>query len=129
MKLTGENVNKVMEACLMNPETTEWVDIEGVQLQVRLDKARVEAHREEILEMLGELPEEFMAGKGGGMSFLNMCLDKDGRQWTGLHVECDALVVLGRAVGAVEFFLSDRETWVAFPGGMPYIIINLNLYK
>ena len=116
-------MNKVMAECLMNSESKEWMDIEGVRIQARLDKAQVEAHRGEILGMLDQLPDEFTVHGGGGMSFLNMCLDKEGRQWTGFHSTMDALVCLGRAVGAIEFFLSDRESWAVFPGGVPYIII------
>lgn len=126
MKLTSENVLKTLRDCFSQPDNTGVIKVEGVRAILHFDKARIEAHRQDIMSMLEQLPEEFMEGKGGGMTFLNMCLDKDGRQWTGDHLIMDGLVCLGIAVGAVVFFLSDRETWVAFPGGVPYIIIDLN---
>ena len=33
-------------------------------------------------EFLNQLPDSFKAEGGGGMSFINMCIDKNGKQWT-----------------------------------------------
>jgi len=72
--------------------------------------------------MLKCLPDTFMSKSGGGMSFLNMCNDKDDSQWTDMHQNVDELVCLGKAINVVKF-LMPREMCSVLPGGMPYIVI------
>jgi len=57
------------------------------------------------------------------MSFLNMCIDKNGNQWADLHRTMDELVALGIATGKLSFLIP-REMWSILPGGMPYLIVN-----
>ena len=95
---------------------------EGILRSTAFNGARLEAHKAEIIDMLHDLPPEFQTigdGAGGGMSFLNACMTKDGEQWTGMHQTQDMLVQLGIGVDAAKYLL-DREMWSAFPGGMPY---------
>lgn len=73
--------------------------------------------------MLNELPMNFMQSGGQGWSFLNMCVDKNGNQWTGSHEIVDKLVCLGIASGYANFVLP-RGMWKILPGGMPYIAID-----
>ena len=72
--------------------------------------------------MLAELSDDFKTSGGGGMSFLNACMDKHGNQWTGMHLRQEQLVQLGIAIGEVEYAAS-REMWRLFPGGMPYFVV------
>jgi hypothetical protein len=75
--------------------------------------------------LLAELPAPFKADgpdSGGGWSFLNACVTKDGVQWTDLHRTVEALVVLGIAAGKVAWMLP-RKIWSALPGGMPYFVV------
>ena len=60
---------------------------------------------------------------GGGWSFLNMCVDKDGNQWTGFHEIVDKLLMLGIAIGKMSFLLP-KQMWSILPGGMPYVVVN-----
>ena len=53
---------------------------------------------------------------------MNACMDKSGRQWTGMHLTMEYLFLLGIAIGEVEYLLP-REMWEAFPGGMPYLVV------
>ena len=62
--------------------------------------------------MLAQLPAEFGERAGGGWSFLNSCQRMDGTLWTGLHSIMEALLVLGLAIGLVEWLLP-REHWYA----------------
>ena len=99
--------------------------VEGIMFTTAFDPVRLEPHRAEIIEMLHELPNEFLENKlggGGGWSFLNACLRNDGEQWTGFHRDQDCLVQLGIAVGAARWLL-DRKMWDVFPGGMPYFVV------
>lgn len=122
MRLTSENVEAVFKDCLAN--TTEY-ELKGVLIEVAFNREKIAKHEQDIMQMLMQLPEQFHRPGGGGWTFLNMCIDKNGNQWTGLHQMQDKLVCLGRAIGAVEFLLP-RDLWKAMPGGMPYIVINDN---
>ena len=121
MKLTSKNVELVLKDCLGREEDPVT---EGVNLKFHLKQDKVEQHQKDIEDMLSFLPDNFLKSKGGGWTFLNMCNDKDGVQWTSLHHTVDVLVCLGIASGLVSFPLP-REMWSIFPGGMPYITVNL----
>lgn len=90
----------------------------GVVHDFVFDPKRVEAQKESIKKLLDELPLEF--SEGGGWSFLQLCTDRAGRQWTGLHRAMEDLVVLGLAAKLVEY-CAPREMWRLMPGGMPYL--------
>lgn len=126
MKLTAANVHAVIKDCLND---TDGEMCKAVLVSARLDSKRLEAHREQILSMLSQLPEQFMRSCGGGWSFLNACVDADGRQWYDAHRTIDILVLLGIAIGAVEFVFTQRELWRVLPGGMPYFVINDDLFQ
>ena len=122
MQLTSENVEAVFKDCLAN--TAEHT-LKGVLIEVAFNREKIAEHEQDIMQMLMQLPKEFHRPGGCGWSFLNMCIDKNGNQWTDFHQTQDKLVCLGRSIGAVEF-LMPRDLWKALPGGMPYIVINDN---
>lgn len=125
MKLTAENVHLIFMNCLFKEdEQKENHKIgEGVMLNVGFHPERLALSELSIIEMLNELPDSFKKSGGGGMSFMNMCVDKNDTQWTDFHKTMDELVCLGNAIGKLTY-LMPREMWSAFPGGMPYIVIN-----
>jgi hypothetical protein len=84
---------------------------------------RINDYKQEIIDILSNLPDEFMREKGGGWSFLMACNDKEGHQW-GEHMNMDELFSLGQAIGAVKFQLP-RAFWSALPGGMPYVVVDI----
>jgi len=122
--LTGEHVDSVFMDCLFKDgeDTSDHIVAEGIVQTVGLHPGRIEGHRQEIHDMLAELPDEFKTSGGGGYSFLNACLDRHGNQWTGMHQTQEQLVQLGIAIGEVEYCLP-REMWDVFPGGMPYFMV------
>jgi len=124
MKLTSENVHETFMDCLFKDgESTEnHVVSRGVMNNVGFHPQRLEKHRHIIAEMCEELSDEFKEKGGGGMSFLNMCIDRNGRQWADLHQTMDELITLGMATGKM-CFLMPREMWNMFPGGMPYVVV------
>jgi hypothetical protein len=132
MKLTAENVDKIIKDCLFRPEEivdgkppADAVIVDGVVRKFGLHKLRLDSHRQEVAEMLAELPDEFMVEKGGGWSFLNMCTTRDGIQW-GEHNNMEALMVLGCGLGLMKSQLP-REAWSALPGGVPYVSVTLKV--
>ena len=135
-ELTAVAVEKILVDCLFKDE--EMPDpgkppegailVRGVINNYGLHPGRVANHKVEIVGLLDELDSSFHApgpshpAGGGGMSFLNACVDKNGRQW-GEHRNIEQLYVLGAAIGAASFPLP-REMWGVMPGGMPYIAID-----
>lgn len=125
MNLTAENVHKTFLDCLFKDgEPTENHKVaEGIMTKVGFHPERLEKSEAKITEMLSDLSNDFKKSGGGGMSFLNMCEDKEGNQWADLHKTMDELVMLGIATGRMSY-LMPREMWTAFPGGMPYLVVN-----
>lgn len=123
-RLHPEVVMNLFVACLDDDDgqTTDQVMVEGIVMRAMFDRERLESHRQQIAELLAELPEEYHATTGGGWTFLNMCNDRHGNLWTGEHAIMERLVMLGIATDQVSF-LMPRDMWPSLPGGMPYIVV------
>ncbi|RQP03982.1 MAG: hypothetical protein D1H97_20380 [Paracoccus sp. BP8] len=89
-----------------------------------LHPLRVAKFKTAIEDHLLLLSDEFMADGGGGSSFLNMCVDKQGVQWTGMQSIIEELLILGIAIGAATYVVP-RFLWDGLPGGVPYILIEV----
>lgn len=129
--LTAERVSKIFADCLFRDEELppqEYVSAPGITTNVGFHPERIKGYKDEIVEMLAELPDEFQESGGGGWSFLNACNDKHGDQWTGMHRTMEQLFQLGLAVGKVTCQLP-RESWSALPGGMPYYVVNTDFQE
>jgi hypothetical protein len=125
MKLNAELVHSTFLECLFEDgEPTENHKIgEAVQMKVGFNPERLKGKETLIEELLNQLPNEFQKDGGGGMSFLQMCNDKNGNQWADMHKTMDELVALGTATGKLSF-LMPKEMWSALPGGMPYLVVD-----
>jgi len=122
--LSPQKVVTVYESCLFaeGEDTSDHVPAEGIMSTVGFHPGRLNAHAAEIAAMLLDLPDDFQADRGGGMSFLNACMDRHGRQWTGDHRTMDMLLQLGMAAGMARC-LMPRDMWDVLPGGMPYYAV------
>lgn len=122
--LTSQRVTEIFNDCLFRDgeDTSEHVPVKGIMNHIGFHPERLESHREEIIAMLAELPEEFQQSAGGGYTFLNVCEDRHGNQWTGFQLIMEQLVLLGIGLDLVEF-TTPRDQWKAFPGGMPYLVV------
>lgn len=120
MKLTASNLDNVFRDCLFKDgeDTSNPAVGQGIMHDFGFNRERLDSHAETIQSMLNELPDDFQEGKGGGMSFLNACMTRDGHQW-GEHSNMEQLFAIGIASGKVKLLLP-REMWGALPGGMPY---------
>jgi len=98
------------------------VEVEGITHTARFNPDVLERRKSFLEAMLEELPDTFMASKGGGWSFLEACVDRHGNQWTGLHPIMEQLFMLGLAIGKVECQIP-RHLWEVLPGGMPYYVV------
>lgn len=103
------------------------VIVEGVLGPMGFHPERLETHREEITGWLQALPVLFRSaelGGGGGWSFLNVCQDRNDVQWTGLHMAMNALLCMGIGLDLCAWVMP-RDFWHVFPGGMPYVVVNV----
>jgi len=125
-KTIAEQVDDIFCDCLFRedeivdgtpPENAILVD--GLIAKYGFHPDRVARHKEEVRALLDQMPDVFHAHSGGGMSFLNLCVAKDGHQW-GEHRNMEQLVTLAIATGLGQYCMP-REMWSMFPGGMPYV--------
>lgn len=125
MELTPENVKAVFKDCLFRnkKEVKSPKMVEGIRTTAGLHPRRLEEHYPDIVALCNQLPDNFKKSMGGGWSFLNLCMNSQGKQWTGDHADMEQLMVLGLAIGKIEL-LAPRSMWIAFPGGMPYLVVN-----
>lgn len=136
--LCVENVDRIFSDCLFrtHAEHEEYVKNHGVVIKVQsiqspkvtvcFHSERLESHKEEIKEMIMQLPDGFHKGKGGGWSFLNMCQHKNGDLWTGFHTECEKLALLGMATHTLMPLIPIEESHI-LPNGMPYFRVETDV--
>lgn len=125
-KLTAQRLEEIFKNCFYKDDeiTDEGpiipaVEVEGIICKFGFHPIRLNEYKLEIEQMLTELPEQFK--EGGGWSFLNATLTKEGRLW-GEHKNIEQLMCLGMAIGKVKYNLA-RDLWTALPGGMPYFYV------
>lgn len=124
MELTIKNLREIYSFCDLGKDEYFPMAIgHGVKYISVFNSERLKESESSISEMLDCLPDDFKKSGGGGWSFLNMCNDKNGIQWSDSHREMDMLVMIGNAAGKLSFLLP-KEMWPAFPGKMPYILIH-----
>lgn len=123
MKLTATKVNEIFNDCLFKDgESREGaLCAEGVVHNFGFHPERIQSHKQEITELLDELPENFFENSGGGWSFLQACVDKHNNQW-GEHLHMEQLFCLGIALGLVKELLP-KEMRSVLPGGVPYYVV------
>lgn len=105
-------------------DESKVVFVSGIVHNFGLHKDRLESHREEVKSILEKMPSQFHKGTGDGWSFLNLCHDKGHNQW-GEHIHAETLFALASGLGMGKFTLP-REMWDILPGGMPYIVFDVN---
>ena len=124
MKLTADNVMKVMKDCSYEKGDSEndAIVVDGIVSRFFFDKGKLKMHENDIIDMLLCLPDAFKQSKGGGWSFIMACDDKDGDQW-GDHAQMEALFCLGISIDKVS--MTPRGLWGIYPGGMPYMTVKI----
>lgn len=122
--LTPQAVEELFAACHEPLGASDGVtEVDTIAGPTWLRDSAVADNKARIAGLLSELPDEFLASKGGGWSLLNGCTDRHGELWTGMQLTVAKLFALGEAAGLVQCQLP-REVWAALPGGMPYYVVN-----
>ena len=120
--LTYERVRSVYERCYRDQTARilAKAEVEGWLLRHTFSVVQLTKAREDIVKMLLCLPEGFRTDEGGGGSVAQMIMRDDGTPWTGEMPDVEKLLVLGMAVGLMEF-CAPRDKWHRLPGGFPYV--------
>lgn len=123
--ITSGKVTELYNKCLVADEevtddvpSVDFIIGEGIAEIGLFSSERLNKYKNEIIALTDELPNFEQ-----GMSFMDMCVDKDGRQWADLHSTMDLLVQLGIASGVMSYQFP-RSEWQSLPGGMPIIVRN-----
>lgn len=119
-----EEVKNVFFDCLfkVHEDNSNAILCNGITFNVGFNPIKIADNKEKIISMIENLPENFKKEIGGGWSFLQACIDKNDVLWTGDHRRMEELMLLGIAIGKIDFLLP-RELWGALPGGVPYFVI------
>lgn len=100
-------------------DTTAPIVGDGIVRQFGFHPGRIEERRAVVVELISRLDPAFLSSGGGGMSFLNLCVDKDGNHWAE-HQTCGELCALATALKLASFPMP-RFMWPTLPGSMPYV--------
>ena len=119
MNLTSQNVCAIFDDSL----SEDGFLVEGVMQVCKFNPERLESHRQDVIDMVKQLNPTFI---NDGWSFLNLCMDANDNLWTGEHVVCEKLIMLGIGLGIAQFPLP-REFWSMLPGGLPYVNFEIDL--
>jgi hypothetical protein len=117
----AEKVHELMMDCL-NGKEEGAVMVEGIVRTFGLNPEKLTFHHNRIKEILDDMQPPFHVSSGGGWTFLNLCEDRDGVHWAE-HPTMESMVALGIGAGMVKYCMP-KEMWSAFPGGMPYLMID-----
>jgi len=126
--LKASEVRDLLEKCLYDDEMPgdeppkDAVLVEGILHTFGFHPERLE-NKPRLIELLRDLPDEFMKDKGGGHSFLAMCMDRHGNHWAE-HPTMEILMCLAIGAGLAKYSFP-REIWGSLPGGMPYFHVDL----
>lgn len=118
----SEQVNALVTDCLAGKEDGALI-VEAIVAKFGFDGEKIQERSGEIRALLDQMPDEFHRSGGGGWSFLNLCMAKNGQQWADEHRTMEGLVALSIAAGMGSFQLP-RDIWESLPGGMPYIVFD-----
>jgi hypothetical protein len=117
----GHDPDLDVEHYMALPESERpFIAIEGIVNSYVFSPGALDTHRDEVREMLDQLPDNFRVTGGGGWSFLNMCQTSDGELW-GEHRNVEQLAVLAIALKLGKWALP-KSMWPMLPGQMPYFI-------
>lgn len=92
--------------------------IDGITAIFNFSMKRITEMRQLILSFIKELPLNFE--EGASYHMMHTSKWEEELPWTDKDLDCEALLVLGLAIGAMKFSHS-RELWPTLPDGVPWV--------
>ena len=122
-QLTDEYVNGLYEICLKNSNTLFSISIAWAdEKTIVFDVGQLEGYRLCIQALLGKVQKVFKNHPGGNMHWAAEL--SPGDKWTNNPLSTEHLFLLGRGIGAVEFFPSSEPvSWSIFDNKKPYVYL------
>jgi hypothetical protein len=120
--ISESRVEELFLSCLTGGDN--YIRLEGILADFGLDKTVLEANREEITELVKNLPGPFRQSEGGGWTFLKAHRDYNGVVWTEQPAHVEQIMLLGMGIGLIEYCLP-RNMWSLLPNNVPYFRILL----
>ena len=136
IELNPKNVHKLFQDCLFKEEeykdgepTSDFNYVAGIARPFIFNTERLNKNKSKIAALIDMLPliplPQSLSDDENSMSifsqsFSNLCVDKNGRQWTGEQPTMELLMVLGIACGLIEYTYP-REEWEKLFGKVPEI--------
>lgn len=94
--------------------------VEGLVRNFGFHPIRLEEARPKVVKLIGQIVQDpFLKSKGGGWSFLNLCMDRNEQQWAE-HPTMEEFVCLCIGLKLASYCMP-RSMWPMFPGEVPYI--------
>lgn len=121
--LNDRVVNTIFRDCLVRDgdDQSKVYPVQHITYEIaRFSQDRIDQHRQEIHNLVSQLPEKF--NNDGGASFIGTRLNRIGERWTRFEQIQERLVQLGVAIGEIEF-VDPRSTWPTLAEGKPRIVI------
>lgn len=110
--LNPESVRELLISCMFKDSDIkeekpirEFTLVEGLVGLFILDTEKINENKQKIKELIDLLPDMSVS-----KSFVDLCFDRNGRQWTGEQQMMDVLVVLGVAANILKYTLP-KEKW------------------
>ncbi|MDB4984384.1 MAG: hypothetical protein JWM20_563 [Patescibacteria group bacterium] len=122
-QLCSKNVKEVFFRCRVSKTQASSFRGIGLQNDIYFSNDLLD-HKQEIKDMLLELPYDFKKSSGSkGASFLESNFKNTGRWWTMMFETAEMLFAMGHALGLVEFPVP-REMWFTLEQELPILIVN-----
>ncbi len=100
--------------------TKEFTYVQGIANEYFLNTARLNENKREIAKLVDMLPIVPLIPQ----SFLSLCVDKNGRQWTGDQGVMELLLIMGIACDLIEY-AAPKEEWSKYVGSVPIVVRSL----
>lgn len=117
----SELVRKTFSYCSLREGEDPFTSlrIQGIHSVFWLNQERLEEKRALITDLVGHLSRELKKG----ISFLEICFNKDGILWTAESCVCENLLVIALGLNLIRY-VEPQEEWASLPMQTPHIIVN-----
>ena len=107
MELSNLAIENILRDCLTEEDTENTLIITGIALQFKLDKIRLEEHREEITMFL-----DLIIPENETLNFRFLNINQNFEEW-GTPFFSELLIIMAKGLDLIEIHINDND--------LPYI--------